>query len=111
MPTGPEEQDRTSRARWVVVVRADQPEAYAALREHFADRPDVEVLLDRRVRERRKGADPTYPVQRRIRQRRAPREWTPLGYVIARHEGAEPIPGRSLEELEATLRRLLAAEP
>jgi len=57
------------RARWVVVVKQNRPEAFAALRRNFAQSAWVEVVIDRRRGERRKAAGST-SVERRVGGRR-----------------------------------------
>jgi hypothetical protein len=41
----------------VFIVSRDEPALHEYLKQHFADRPDVEVILDRRVAERRRRAE------------------------------------------------------
>jgi len=92
---------------YLVVVRADRPDVVEALRRRFRAIPEVEVVPERRVAERRtKRVTPARPDQRRGSRRR-PRPWTPLAFVIPKRHGAEPIPVGTVEEAEATLRRLL----
>ena len=44
------------RPRWVMVTRADRPEVYPALQRSFAGSAWVEVVVDRRQGERRRGS-------------------------------------------------------
>lgn len=108
MPVTPETAD--SKARCLVVVRRDRPDALTRLQERFRDDPGVRVVQDRRLGDRR-GSWPTlgYPSQRRG-ERRRPRMWTPVGFLVLRERGAEPIPAVTVEGLEAALQRVLAAE-
>jgi hypothetical protein len=57
------------RARWVVVVKKDRPDTFAALRRNFAGSAWVEVVVDRRRGDRRRAALGT-PVERRRGGRR-----------------------------------------
>src|SRR5262249_33410242 len=57
------------RARWVVVVKVNRPEAFTALRRNFAKSAWVEVVIDRRRGERRRAAAGT-SVERRVAGRR-----------------------------------------
>ena len=92
---------------YLVVVRADRPDVVQALRQRFRALPEVEVVPERRVAERRtKRLTPAHPDQRRGSRRR-PRPWTPLAFVIPKQHGAEPIPVGTVEEAEATVRGLL----
>lgn len=92
---------------YLVVVRADRPDVVETLRQRFRAIPEVGVVPERRVAERRtKRGTPAHPDQRRGSRRR-PRPWAPLAFVIPKQHGAEPIPVGTVEEAEATLRRLL----
>jgi hypothetical protein len=65
------------------IVRRDKPEVYERLQQRFPDGSGVQVIWDRRFRERRQTL--SFPErERRIRERRQipPSSWT-LGYVIA----------------------------
>jgi hypothetical protein len=61
-------------AQWLVVVRRDRPEVHDRLRRAFAGSHLVEVILDRRLGERRAGSAPGDPERRRGDRRRAPGE-------------------------------------
>jgi hypothetical protein len=66
------------------IIPRNDPELYEYFRSHFADRPDVEVILDRRGGERRQGAGSS-PVERRRserRQRSVERDLAALGVAI-----------------------------
>ncbi len=54
---------------WVIVVRRDRPEVYTRLQRSFAGSPLVEVILERRERERRRGANPADTDRRRADRR------------------------------------------
>lgn len=57
--------------RHLFVVSRDHPWLYAHLRERFLDDPNVDVILDRRVAERRTTAQAA-PYERRKTDRRRP---------------------------------------
>lgn len=59
------------RPRWVIVVRVDRPEMYAALRRSFAGSVWVEVVVDRRHGERRQAGGNEPAVDRRRAGRRS----------------------------------------
>jgi len=58
--------------RYVVVVRADQPELAEYLRRRLGADPTVEVVVDRRRTERRRGGAGVAADRRRAERRRAP---------------------------------------
>jgi hypothetical protein len=90
-----------------VVVRSDRPDDAATLRRRFATSPEVEVVSERRISDRRtQRVSPAHPDQRRGPRRRSP-PWTPLAYIIPKQHGPEPIPVGTLAEAESTLRQLL----
>jgi hypothetical protein len=47
--------------RWLVVVRRDRPELCGQLNESFGDNPRITVVVDRRLRERRRPPAPRGP--------------------------------------------------
>ncbi|PYM22701.1 MAG: hypothetical protein DMD80_27905 [Candidatus Rokuibacteriota bacterium] len=57
-------------ARQLVIVAREHPDLYSYLRERFAGRAQAEVLLDRRVGQRR-GEHVPVPSDRRRQDRRA----------------------------------------
>ena len=61
-----------TRPRWLIVVRADEQELYQFLRRRFQRMAGVEVVLDRRKRERRGSQRPLATKERRRSGRRAP---------------------------------------
>jgi hypothetical protein len=81
----------SSAARWLLVVQRDQPDLCRHLEQRFRDIAFVRVVLDRRRRARRTGAE------RRGRERRRPptaREWEHwqlLGYRLV-YRGALASP-------------------
>jgi hypothetical protein len=58
--------------RTVYIVARDHPELYAYLRDRFTCDGDVEVILDRRVAERRRHDEPHTPDRRRGDRRSRP---------------------------------------
>jgi len=58
--------------RYLFIVARGHPEVYADLQHQFLGNPDVEVLIDRRVAERRAHQDAHEP-ERRNRERRGQR--------------------------------------
>ncbi|HEY7601549.1 MAG TPA: hypothetical protein VIB60_03495 [Methylomirabilota bacterium] len=58
-------------ARWLIVVRRDKPDLFRDLSTAFAEVPQMAVILDRRVRERRAERSPAAGGQRQA-PRRAP---------------------------------------
>jgi hypothetical protein len=57
--------DHGSATRILYVISPTAPERYQFVRRHFADEPDVEVVYDRRRRERRMNQAPTAAGRRR----------------------------------------------
>ena len=55
--------------RYLFVVARGHPEVYADLRRQFAGNPDVEVLVDRRLSERRESPAPREPERRQGERR------------------------------------------
>lgn len=59
--------DRAARDVWVVA--RDRQDIYAQLKQRFRDNPNVHVVLDRRVGDRRRGSDQRLPERRRTDRR------------------------------------------
>jgi hypothetical protein len=55
--------------RFLFIVARDRPDVYADLQQQFQGNPEVEVLVDRRVSERRASQDPREPERRRSERR------------------------------------------
>jgi len=55
--------------RYLFIVGRGHPDVYADLRGQFLDNPDVEVLVDRRLADRRGRQDAHEPERRRIERR------------------------------------------
>lgn len=68
---------RADRVRYLFMVFQDQPELLAQLRHDFSHDDTVEVLMDRRVGQRRRGIEPAER-ERRRGERRALASGTPL---------------------------------
>ena len=72
------------------IVSRQEPQLFAYLSREFASEDDVQVILDRRVGDRRKSTV-THPVERRQADRRTlahvPRQISSLGYAFVRVDG------------------------
>jgi hypothetical protein len=55
--------------RYLFIVTQGRPDVYADLQRQFLGNPDVEVLVDRRVAERRRAQDSHGPERRRSERR------------------------------------------
>lgn len=55
--------------RYLFIVARGRPDVYADLQRQFLGNPEVEVLVDRRVSERRASQDPHEPDRRRSERR------------------------------------------
>jgi hypothetical protein len=55
--------------RFLFIVARGHPDVYADLHQQFRGNPEVEVLVDRRVSERRAAQDPREPERRRSERR------------------------------------------
>jgi hypothetical protein len=77
-------------ARWYLIVRPDQRELFEVLKERL-EGSGVEVLVDRRARERRRGSiGPA--MDRRATDRRRQRPIALMSAATVPREGAEPAP-------------------
>jgi hypothetical protein len=78
--------------KYTVVISRERPELYAELSADFPDDPVIEVVLDRRIEQRRRTAPPPLPGDRRGRDRRinpAPyHDLATAGYVLVRSTSA-----------------------
>jgi len=66
------------------IISRDDPDLFDYLIRHFAGRPDVEVVLDRRVGERRRHDEPP-PAERRKtgrRRRSVDTDLAALGFAV-----------------------------
>lgn len=90
------------RARWVVVVKVNRPDAFASLRRHFAGSPWVEVVVDRRRGERRQAPGKSNVERRRGGRRIADNDPTRIPSFRRAHRGDNfdvyeaiaPLPGQ-----------------
>ena len=55
--------------RHLLIISRDEPKLYEYLKNHFAGRPDVDVVFDRRQAQRRRRAE-LAPLERRQAERR-----------------------------------------
>jgi hypothetical protein len=72
------ERERRGRARWLIVVRANERQLYEHLRRRFDRMDAVEVILDRRQGSARRPRLPVpedSPVRRRKKLSASEREW------------------------------------
>ena len=72
--------------RYLLIISRDEPKLYEYLKNHFAGRPDVDVVFDRRHRQRRQRTA-SAPLERRQadrRQRSVDEDLAALGVAIAR---------------------------
>ncbi len=67
---------RPDTVRYLFIVSRDQPDVYNRLARDFAADKEVQVILDRRVGERRQRAQGNGPERRRTGRRRQPEGWT-----------------------------------
>jgi hypothetical protein len=79
----------------LIVVRRTAVETYKRLSRAFADDPNVEVVWERRTRERRKKADPPAPERRSGDRRRFTKPWNHLNYFVV-HIADEESPTKRL---------------
>jgi|RhiMetdeSRZDD1v2_1073273.scaffolds.fasta_scaffold193036_4 hypothetical protein len=78
----------TARGRHFVVVRRGEKELFTTLQREFRDVPEVQVIWDRRSRDRRAKRVETPKAERRQRERRgrSPATWEIQGYLLMRSE-------------------------
>jgi hypothetical protein len=79
-------------AGWLIVVRREQASLFRHLVRRFADVPLVEVVLDRRLADRRQTPGPVAAERRRADRRTPPspadrEHWRVFGYRLARRPG------------------------
>jgi hypothetical protein len=87
--TSPEGQSTWRRVRGLIIVARDQPDLWASLTQHFVWNEDVQVLLDRRRRDRRQRVQTLGQERRGADRRRPPRIETDVRFrqfVIVRPE-------------------------
>ena len=93
---------RADGVRYLFIVGRDEPELYDRLARDFSEDKEVQVLLDRRLRERRRGGKAQGPERRRAGRRRKPEGWTVPVPQLYRGErpclllvAEEPVPSLS----------------
>jgi hypothetical protein len=76
------------RGQHVVVVRQGETELFKTLQREFSEVPRVQVIWDRRSRERRAGSAAARGADRRRRDRRSrpPAIWEVQGYLLVRSD-------------------------
>ena len=75
------------------IVRRDRPDLFEELREQFKDTPDVEVMFDRRIGERRrKGSPPATDRRRRSDRRQYHNELRLLGWMLTKSHETRAMP-------------------
>ena len=86
------------------IVRCDQWDLYDYLRRRYTDVPEMTVILDRRLRERRVEGLFIARDRRRVERRMAPAaSWEALGYIILAIPHAPPsLRASSQPRLEST---------
>jgi hypothetical protein len=78
----------------IFIVQRERTELFQYLQAHFADDPDVTVILDRRGAQRRRGSALPRVDRRAADRRRTPAPgWTPFGYMltVASRENASAL--------------------
>lgn len=76
--------------RWLFIVRSADHAQYAHLSQLLRDVSGTMVILDRRVRERRREAEPVGRERRRFERRVRRPETSGLGYALVRFGTREP---------------------
>jgi hypothetical protein len=79
---------KVPRGQHIVVVRRGETELFKTLLREFRDLPHVQVIWDRRRRERRakRAGEPKAERRQRDRRARPPEMWNVEGYLLARSE-------------------------
>ena len=78
--------DHQMRAELLFIVARERPDLYEFLLREFSDAPEVDVVLDRRLGERRGRHDPCGVERRREERRRDPNDdsLSGLGWMLVR---------------------------
>ncbi len=72
---------------YLLIVPRDRRDLYEYLKRQFSEVKNFEVLLDRRLGDRRQRAEPHEPERRRAQRRRPPNSYRRTDwFVIARQE-------------------------
>ena len=66
----------------LIIVERARPEVYARLRKQFEDELGVQVLFERRTRERRRNVRNTGPERRSRDRRRLAKPFGDSGYIV-----------------------------
>jgi len=66
----------------LIIVDRAKPEVYARLRKQFEDELGVQVLFERRTRERRRYLGNTGPERRSRDRRRLSKSFSSKGYIV-----------------------------
>ena len=66
----------------LIIVDRAKPDTYARLKSLFADDLNVEVIWERRTRERRKGVPGRGPERRSQNRRRFDKPWNGKDYIV-----------------------------
>jgi hypothetical protein len=104
-------------ARYLFIVARNRPDILARVRERLRDDVRIDVIADRRQRERRKSADRWTPERRHAERRRPTRHWDDLSVYptlvvqkrvesyaeLQRRMGAVGLESRALREDNARL--------
>jgi len=86
--------------RYLFIVPQDQPELHEHFRRDFSNDNEVQVLLDRRVADRRQRIEPHTPERRRADRR--PQPGTPEAFRRVGFGAAFPVLVVELETTAAT---------
>ena len=66
----------------LIIVDRSKPQTYARLKEAFADDINVEVVWERRTRERRQKRGALTPERRAAERRRWSKAWNGRDYIV-----------------------------
>lgn len=91
----PTADELSTRTRRLVIVRRHQYAAFSALARAFADEPDVKLVWDRRVADRRveNGVPAAGDRRRTDRRRNQPATWTAGAYLLLTLRASTPAAG------------------
>ena len=78
--------------RMTYIVSRDRPDLFAEFQQRFADSPEVTVLFDRRVGDRRRVRTRTPDDRRRVERRQYNAELRLLGWTMIRDRRTTGIP-------------------
>ena len=66
----------------LIIVDRTKPDVYARLRKQFEDELGVQVLFERRTRERRRNLNNAGPERRSRDRRRLAKSYSSKGYIV-----------------------------